>query len=562
MPLLAIFGKKHKTKQPIATSTTSSKTSISHDDHDLESTEDYIFSPPAAHTPTVSNGSIATSYFESQTATKTVKAPTTPLSAPTSRLRFPFRRKQTSPPKSPLNDSFEARLGASARSEADLEHALRPPPPRASIFSAYEGGAPRSHSSQSLPESRTSPSRPGLSPHQNSDPRTSSFTSVSGSASPSVSASASASASASGSGSGSGSGAATKSSTSIFSWTRERTKSKPSKPSPHPTPATISTSSPTLAPPLPGDSFNLKSFRHVRPESPAERAGTPPSSFGPTTATASSPSSPYDTPIAQPRPRGSSVASDSSQRISVAAFREAQARRSATNLNNPSPSPGKRPISLVDSLRASTPTPPPRPPRAPGPPVPPAPGRSATAPVVTTSPSTFANSAKVKGKANAKGKGKAKVIATPSSSEDEEEGSSGSNYSEDEEAEDTETRRGKGAKLGRQRTITQRTRSDLGHYMQGSSTGAGVSGRSDVGHGSSPYRQSPSSRSEHGHGHGNGNGNANGHARFSSSRSEHGHGSSSSSSRPPHPRSPPLVSFDTPPFHSNTSGGSGALLDE
>ncbi|KAG6906381.1 hypothetical protein DXG01_014196 [Tephrocybe rancida] len=98
---------------------------------------------------------------------------------------------------------------------------------------------------------------------------------------------------------------------------------------------------PSLSLPSPTDtSFNLKAFRHVGPPSP-----NPVSS--PTSPTSRSPASNLSPTlgVAVPRPRGTSVASDSSQRISVAAFREAQARRSNANspspsLRAPSPSPG------------------------------------------------------------------------------------------------------------------------------------------------------------------------------------------------------------------------------
>lgn len=74
-------------------------------------------------------------------------------------------------------------------------------------------------------------------------------------------------------------------------------------------------------------SFNLRSFRHIRPPSPtgSNVSLTP--------------------PVPRPRPRGESVNSDSAQRISVAAFREAQARRSQAGSPSPSfrstsPAPG------------------------------------------------------------------------------------------------------------------------------------------------------------------------------------------------------------------------------
>ncbi|KAG6878950.1 hypothetical protein C0992_006387 [Termitomyces sp. T32_za158] len=81
------------------------------------------------------------------------------------------------------------------------------------------------------------------------------------------------------------------------------------------------------------DSFNLKSFRHVGPPSPC---------------------TPSPSPVV-PRPRGTST--DSSQRISVAAFRDAQARRSAANSPVPSlraPSPGTHLFAHAQPRRRSS----------------------------------------------------------------------------------------------------------------------------------------------------------------------------------------------------------------
>ncbi|KAF9535694.1 hypothetical protein CPB83DRAFT_888376 [Crepidotus variabilis] len=85
-------------------------------------------------------------------------------------------------------------------------------------------------------------------------------------------------------------------------------------------------------------SFNLKSFRHVQPPSPSSQ---PPN---PSNASLAAPI---------PRPRGASVHSDASQRISVAAFREAQARRSQAG----SPSPSNRGVSPVPALPSRSMTP-------------------------------------------------------------------------------------------------------------------------------------------------------------------------------------------------------------
>ena len=80
--------------------------------------------------------------------------------------------------------------------------------------------------------------------------------------------------------------------------------------------------------------FNLKAFRHVGPSPSPSQAQPSPS---PAQSTSSL------VPPVRPRIRNNSGASDSSQRISVAAFREAQARRSLAGSPIPSmrsPSPG------------------------------------------------------------------------------------------------------------------------------------------------------------------------------------------------------------------------------
>jgi serine/arginine repetitive matrix protein 2 len=81
-------------------------------------------------------------------------------------------------------------------------------------------------------------------------------------------------------------------------------------------------------------SFNLKSFRHIRVPSPPIPDSPSGNGFNSTSIS---------------RPRGSSVHSDTSQRISVAAFREAQARRS----NNASPISSPRDMSQMTSLPPS-----------------------------------------------------------------------------------------------------------------------------------------------------------------------------------------------------------------
>ncbi|KAH9166928.1 hypothetical protein EDB89DRAFT_2128049 [Lactarius sanguifluus] len=226
----------------------------------------------------------------------------------------------------------------------------------------------------------------------------------------------------------------------LFAWARPRgrTKSKPSAPAP---PSLQPQSSSTLPPPA--DSFNLKSFRHVTPS-----LSTSPNPDSP-------PLDSLDPPV-RPRPRGDSFASDSSQRISVAAFREVQARRSATN--SPVPSlPGDRDSGIASGQvrsrkRSSTlGTPPPLPNTGSQPRLPVArspPTRSSTAPAPLF------------------------LSAGMTSSESSEEEESDS----DDEEEAT-------LRPNRKRTVTSRstggTRSELGHRT--SPVAAISSARSDVG---------------------------------------------------------------------------------
>ena len=108
-----------------------------------------------------------------------------------------------------------------------------------------------------------------------------------------------------------------KSAGGLFSWARGRKKSK------------------APPPPLPSqlkeESFDLCAFCHVsNPDTPPDLDDT----------------APLELPPARPRPRGDSVASDSSQRVSVAAFREMQARRSQAS--SPTPQPTSRSSIQID----------------------------------------------------------------------------------------------------------------------------------------------------------------------------------------------------------------------
>jgi len=124
----------------------------------------------------------------------------------------------------------------------------------------------------------------------------------------------------------------------------QNSDSSPSLPSPQKRPSLFGWTKSTSSLKSPDDSsdsvadssFNLKSFRHIRAPSPP----MPDSPNG---------NGPKSTPIS--RPRGSSVHSDTSQRISVAAFREAQARRS----NNASPISSPRDVMSLPPSRTRTP---------------------------------------------------------------------------------------------------------------------------------------------------------------------------------------------------------------
>ncbi|KAI9444547.1 hypothetical protein H4582DRAFT_825179 [Lactarius indigo] len=227
-----------------------------------------------------------------------------------------------------------------------------------------------------------------------------------------------------------------------------------SAPNPKPSAPAPASLQPQPSSPLapPADSFNLKSFRHVTPS-----LSTSPNPDSP-------PLDSLDPPI-RPRSRGDSFASDSSQRISVAAFREVQARRSATN--SPVPSlPGDRDSGVasgqVRSRKRSSAlgTPPPLPntgsqPRLPVPHG--RPTRSSTAPLFLSAGMTSSES-----------------------SEEEE--------SDSDEEEAT-------LRPNRKRTVTSRstggTQSELGHRT--SPVAAFSSARSDVGHGVHSAKSQPAS---------------------------------------------------------------------
>jgi len=236
------------------------------------------------------------------------------------KLRLPFTRKKNALPRSDLSigsspnvnsPNFHTspqsvntgRVSTSAPvSRADSEdlRRLRPPPSRSAIFAAYGESTnnPSTHSLQDNSSVVSSLSFPSPSPSPQSSKRT-----------------------------------------SLFTWARaSTTKSSPS--SPLGDPVLHTKSFPVPIPPTSPDStnsFNLKSFRHVRVPSPTRSNA---SNVSPTT------------PVTRPRPRGESITSESSQRISVGAFREAQAKRSLAG----SPSPSFRAPSPVPALPLQTST--------------------------------------------------------------------------------------------------------------------------------------------------------------------------------------------------------------
>lgn len=232
----------------------------------------------------------------------------------TTKLRMPFRKKQPSSSKlstvsqsPPIPPTKEHKF--SVDSSLSESPSLLPPPSRSAIFGSY-ADPHNAFSTRSLPQhshSRQGFQEASLHYETMSNPD---------SHSPSVTVTTSVQPKQSSKG-------------SLFSWVRPRgrTKSKALPPDP-------SLTSPPVLTLSPAESFNLKSFRHVTsPE-------TPPSS--------SAASSKDPLPRPRPRPRGDSFASDSSQqRISVAAFREAHARRSTAG--SPVPSSSGDPDNLAST---------------------------------------------------------------------------------------------------------------------------------------------------------------------------------------------------------------------
>ncbi|THH09332.1 hypothetical protein EW145_g2089 [Phellinidium pouzarii] len=389
MAILGFFSKKSKAK--LSNSSQASTSSAVQDDGG--SAEGYVFSPPSVTVPTMVNGDDG--YTSSNASFVSA--------ASSKKVRLRFSKKALAATSSPLALPHELPPGAHNASTDKLSHtidtSLNSLPSRTSVFPSFHG----SNSSPALarpsavegPVPRSQPAQ-----FQTEDlPENS------------------------------------KSRGGLLNW-RDRKKSKPDIGS--------------FLPPLDGESFNLKSFRHVLPEPPSDSTrSTSPAQYSPQSL------------VPPARPRGSSMAStDSSQRISVAAFREAQARRSSTNLTNGgSPSPIIRPVSVTDSLRSASDIAPSRPSRNQHPP------QKASA-----SPTLARN-----------------VKSTPSRPSAQASSSSDASEEEDSDSDDCSPSRARSS-LDRQTTITKRsyqTKSDLGH-------GAIRSGQSH-------HRQSTLTRSELGH---------------------------------------------------------------
>jgi hypothetical protein len=368
---------------------------------------------------------------------------TSGASASTTKLKMPFRRKQSSsskfsattaqssvPPAPPTKEhkvSIESSLSDSP--------SLRPPPSRSAIFGSY-ADPHNALSTRSLPQDSPFPY-----PRRDSADTAGIYETMSNPDShmPSHSPLHPPKPSSKG---------------GLFAWARPRGRTKSKPPAPSPPVTVLPSRSSSALPSSAADSFNLKAFRHV----------TSPLSTSPNLDPSSRDS--LDPP-ARPRPRGDSVASDSSQRISVAAFREVQARRSAANSPVPS-SPGDRDSCLASGQvrsrkRLST--------LGTSPPLP----NTASEPrlSISRSPPPRSSTAPLF------------LSASASSSESSEEGESDS--SDEEEAT---------LRPNRKRTVISRsaggTQSELGHRT---SPGAAFSSaRSDGGHGvhsGSPSRPAP-----------------------------------------------------------------------
>ncbi|KAF5383974.1 hypothetical protein D9757_006937 [Collybiopsis confluens] len=320
MPLRGLFSKKNKSRTDIRDSIPGSPTTPATESQTASPTTEYV--KPDSFLPSSPNGR-STLHPEDafSSPSKSLKSSvysslsTSPASGSSSRLRLPFGRKRAVKSSSSnnghqdddtgLRPPFIGRLSTGAASEADAAEyrpKLGPPPSRSAIFAAY-GDPNSSNSTRSLPteyptsasaiETETPPPKRPIFPWSSkSQPNTT------------------------------------------------KVKNKKSLP---PKPEDISAA-------LEESSFNLKSFRHLgNPSSPElPPPPVPRRDVIPDSANSSAASLVPPRPLPGTRSRNSSFGSvtdpsASQQRISVAAFREAQARRSQAGSPVPSarsPSPG------------------------------------------------------------------------------------------------------------------------------------------------------------------------------------------------------------------------------
>jgi len=236
-----------------------------------------------------------------------------PPGSSSSKIKLPFRRNRHAHPPDTSNTSQAAAVSLNdvplpSSVVSDSGHGLPPPPSKSSIFGVYHND--RNSNSNSTPSFSNEHSHS----HFHTDtPSSSSLTDARSEAHSSPCTSPS---------------KYPPKKSSLFSWARPR-KSKTSE-----SPSTLS-SPQSIRSGSDHSSFNLQAFRHLSPGNPS------------TESKEHSTAADYSLPPPRPRPRGDSVTSDSSQRISVAAFREAQARKSRAN----SPVPSFRPPSAADTLR-------------------------------------------------------------------------------------------------------------------------------------------------------------------------------------------------------------------
>ncbi|KAJ3899038.1 hypothetical protein F5879DRAFT_978240 [Lentinula edodes] len=327
MPLRGLFSKRNKSRTDVGQYAPASPTAT---ESTVNSpTADYI--KPDSLLPSSPNGRSTlhpdSAFTSPSKSTKSSVYSSIAASPPSSssKLRLPFGRKRAAKSSSSNNgrdeDSditsssphppFTGRLSTSAASESDaasFRRKLGPPPSRSAIFSAY-GDSHSASSTRSLPNEYPVPVPPNetVVESQTSAPKR-----------------------------------------PLFPWS---SKSQPSSTKAKAKSKSSPLKAEDISTVLEDSSFNLKSFRHLGDPVPLpELLPRPVRSHStiPDSANSSSTSLVPPGPLAGSRSRNASLSSindpsASQQRISVAAFREAQARRSLAGSPVPSPrspSPG------------------------------------------------------------------------------------------------------------------------------------------------------------------------------------------------------------------------------